>query len=128
VVQSAEVHGEQVTIYDAVEDPEFRRALADAFAAGVSAEGDGAVWTIDASTEKRLVMPPAADIRLASAEQSNTSIIFDTAAILKLFRRLEPGVNPDAEVTEFLSGKLAFAHTPVLFGTIRLTRGGKTSV
>ncbi|MCO7219068.1 hypothetical protein [Klenkia sp. PcliD-1-E] len=37
-----------------------------------------------------------------SGEQSNTSLIYGETAILKLFRRLEPGLNPDVEVHEAL--------------------------
>jgi maltokinase len=33
-----------------------------------------------------------------STEQSNTSLVYGESAILKLFRRLEPGLNPDVEV------------------------------
>ena len=36
--------------------------------------------------------------RVGSAEQSNTSIIYGDALILKLFRRLQPGENPDVEI------------------------------
>lgn len=35
---------------------------------------------------------------IVSGEQSNTSLIYGSEAILKLFRRLEPGLNPDVEV------------------------------
>jgi maltokinase len=35
---------------------------------------------------------------IISTEQSNTSLIYGQQAILKLFRRLEPGVNPDVEI------------------------------
>jgi len=37
-----------------------------------------------------------------STEQSNTSLVFGETAIMKLFRRLEPGLNPDVEVHEAL--------------------------
>ena len=62
------------------------------------------------------MLPPNADVRVGSAEQSNTSIIIDQMAILKLFRKLEPGPHPDVELTRFLTVDAGFAHTPVLLG------------
>ena len=41
--------------------------------------------------------------RRMTAEQSNTSIVFGDALIFKLFRRLEPGENPDVEITRALT-------------------------
>jgi maltokinase len=42
--------------------------------------------------------------RLLGAEQSNSSLVFGNRLILKLFRPLEPGVNPELEVTRALAG------------------------
>jgi maltokinase len=41
--------------------------------------------------------------RLITSEQSNTSIVFDDELILKVFRRMEPGVNPELELLRFLT-------------------------
>ena len=43
--------------------------------------------------------------RLLDAEQSNSSLVFGDRLILKLFRRLQPGVNPELEVTRALTAK-----------------------
>jgi maltose alpha-D-glucosyltransferase/alpha-amylase len=61
-----------------------------------------------------------------SAEQSNTSIRFGEKIIMKLFRRLEPGPNPDCEVTQYLSDKRSNTHVPTFVGSLQFSpREGK---
>ena len=43
------------------------------------------------------------DVRLMGVEQSNSSVVFDDKIVLKVFRKLEPGVNPELEVLRFLT-------------------------
>jgi maltose alpha-D-glucosyltransferase/alpha-amylase len=52
-------------------------------------------------------------------EQSNTSIVYGKRLILKLIRKLERGINPDYEITKFLTTKTSYRHTPALIGHIR---------
>jgi maltokinase len=54
----------------------------------------------------RVVAPdfPAERVRPLGAEQSNTSLVYDDAMILKVFRRLTEGHNPEVEVIETLAG------------------------
>jgi len=47
--------------------------------------------------------PSGAPARVGTAEQSNTSIVFGDTSILKLFRRVSPGLNPDLELSLALS-------------------------
>ncbi len=61
----------------------------------------------------------------SSAEQSNTSIIYGSRLIMKLFRRIEEGVNPDFEIDRFLTESTDFASIPRLAGGIELRRPGK---
>jgi maltose alpha-D-glucosyltransferase / alpha-amylase len=57
--------------------------------------------------------------RTGSAEQSNTSILYDQKLILKLFRRLQPGENPDTEITRFLTEVARFPRVAPFLGDIR---------
>ena len=57
--------------------------------------------------------------RTGSAEQSNTSILYDQRLILKLFRRLQPGENPDVEIGRFLTEVAHFPRIPPFLGEIR---------
>ena len=53
--------------------------------------------------------------RPVGAEQSNSSVVFGDELILKVFRRVEPGINPDLEITRFLTEK-GFDRIPALAG------------
>jgi len=53
--------------------------------------------------------------RVIGSEQSNTSVVFDEEVILKVYRRLEAGINPELEMLRFLTER-GFAHVPALGG------------
>ena len=63
-------------------------------------------------------------ITRTAPDQSNTSVLFDRRVIMKLFRRIEPGPNPDVEVGRYLIGR-RFNRVPPLVGTIDHVRGGE---
>ncbi|MBS1813534.1 MAG: maltose alpha-D-glucosyltransferase [Acidobacteria bacterium] len=54
------------------------------------------------------------------AEQSNSSLLFEDKFILKLFRRLQPGINPDAEIGRFLTEK-GYTQVPPFAGDMVYT-------
>jgi maltose alpha-D-glucosyltransferase/alpha-amylase len=56
-------------------------------------------------------------------EQSNTSIVYGDRLILKLFRKLDPGINPDVEISAFLTERTSFTNLPPLAGTLVYRRG-----
>ena len=60
--------------------------------------------------------------QVVRGEQSNTSVIFGHRFILKVFRRIEAGINPDLEIGRFLTTK-KFAHVASLAGALELRRG-----
>jgi maltose alpha-D-glucosyltransferase / alpha-amylase len=63
--------------------------------------------------------------RVLQGEQSNTSVTFGERFILKLFRKLEPGLNPDLEIGRFLTGEAGFPHTPAVAGSLEYRRAGR---
>ncbi len=63
--------------------------------------------------------------RTGSAEQSNTSVLYDGKLILKLFRRLQPGENPDAEIGRFLTEVAHFSRIAPFLGDIRGSLNGE---
>jgi maltose alpha-D-glucosyltransferase / alpha-amylase len=58
---------------------------------------------------------------MGKAEQSNTSILFGDRFFLKLFRRLEPGTNPDLEIGRFLTSR-NFLNVPPVVGWLEYRR------
>jgi maltose alpha-D-glucosyltransferase/alpha-amylase len=60
---------------------------------------------------------PEIESGVSRAEQSNTSIIYGDRFILKIFRKIEPGVNPDLEIGAHLTEQ-GFKHTPALLGSM----------
>jgi trehalose synthase-fused probable maltokinase len=63
--------------------------------------------------------------RLLAGEQSNSSVVFGDRLIMKLFRRVETGLNPDFELSEFLT-EAGFRNTPAVAGAIVYRQGDET--
>ncbi|OAD43943.1 trehalose synthase [Polaribacter atrinae] len=66
--------------------------------------------------------------RFMGVEQSNTSIIYNDAFILKFFRRIYADKNPDYEMSRFLSHTKEFKHTPPYLGSINIIDSDNTNV
>jgi maltokinase len=107
-----EVRG--AAVYDAFADPRACRLLGDLLREGAEVHGEHARvefhW-LDGVDPPR----PGAEVRAIGAEQSNTSIVYDDALVLKAFRRVEAGDNPELEMLRFLSDR-GFAHVAELGG------------
>jgi maltokinase len=103
-----------VDVYDAFADAEACDLLGGLLRVGAEVHGARARvefhWLDGVDPPK-----PGATVRSIGAEQSNTSIVFDDALVLKAFRRVEAGTNPELEMLRFLSGH-GFGHIAELGG------------
>ncbi len=88
--------------FDAIADPRQARELVHMIRSGgraAGAEGVVELASIDGMTFGRELR----EARPVGTEQSNTSVVFDEELILKVFRRLEAGINPELELLRFLT-------------------------
>jgi maltose alpha-D-glucosyltransferase/alpha-amylase len=112
-------------LYEAVLSEDFHEALLQMLARGRSRKINGGQTLAHRGSrfaallgDKTLPLPSA----LLKAEQSNTSIVYKDTFILKLYRRLEDGTNPDVELPRQLTEEAGFTHTPAYAGSIEWQR------
>jgi maltokinase len=81
-----------LTVYDALHDPRSAQLLLDR----LRHPGTAGPLRFECDPDQRV--PGGLVPRLLDAEQSNSSLVYGDEYILKVFRRIQPGVNPDLEV------------------------------
>jgi trehalose synthase-fused probable maltokinase len=90
------------TVYDALDDPELGRLLLRWIDETGELEGRDGRFSFHRVGEA-LGLPPDVPVRPMGVEQSNSSLVFGERLVAKLFRKLEPGVNPELEMLRFLT-------------------------
>ncbi|HEX2930543.1 MAG TPA: putative maltokinase, partial [Candidatus Binatia bacterium] len=111
---------------DAIYDSAFAKALMTALSRNRRFKADGAELLAEPSKVFHQVAGAAEttlEPTVLKREQSNTSVVYGDRLILKLIRRVTEGLNPDSEISRFLTEKAEFASTPPLAGTLQLARG-----
>ncbi|WP_149550307.1 maltokinase N-terminal cap-like domain-containing protein [Streptomyces marokkonensis] len=81
-----------LTVYDALHDPRAAQLLLERL------RRPGTAGPLRFECDASQQVPAGLVPRLMTAEQSNSSLVYGDEYILKLFRRIQPGVNPDLEV------------------------------
>ncbi|HXJ07243.1 MAG TPA: putative maltokinase [Candidatus Acidoferrum sp.] len=119
-----------VLLVDALGDHSFLSVILDSIRGAVSyAGGQGEINARPAARLQEIYPSSSASPlpRPLKAEQSNTSIAYEDRLILKFFRRVEEGVNPDLEINRFLTEVAHFPNTPPLCGSLEYRgREGKS--
>ena len=123
-VEVAKTGGNEL-MYDALWDKDFCQDLLKAMARRQRFRGEVGELTASSTRALRQLRGPAdkpLDARVLKAEQSNTSVVYGDRLILKLFRRLDAGVNPELEIGRFLTDRTKLTRVPPVAGFIEYRR------
>ena len=113
---------------DALGDPGFCRVLLAAMARGRWARGDrGELWGQPTLLLRRIKGSPQASLEPVwlGADQSNSSVAYGKEWMLKLYRGLGEGTNPELEVLEHLGRRGTFTPYPALGGFLEYRAPGR---
>ena len=102
------------TAYDALAEPERLLELVRRIDAEEQVSGVGGSFSFHRAGTGAPV-GDGASVRVMGVEQSNSSLVIDDRIVLKVFRKLEPGINPELEVLRFLTAR-GFPHVAELYG------------
>ena len=124
---SAAGRADKDILYDAVASADFCKALLGLVRHRRRLRGEQGELEAIRSADLRVLIEEsqATEPHLGRLEHNNSLVFFGNKLVLKLFRRLEPGINPELELAEFLSGQ-GFANSPALAGAIEYSGGNYT--
>jgi maltose alpha-D-glucosyltransferase / alpha-amylase len=116
------------TLLDVAAEEEFIAFLLDKIRMSANIESDGR-WLEFRPGAK---FPPGpvdlgGPVSAIDTEQSNTTALVGDRFVVKLFRRIESGINPEIEVGRFLTDVAEFGNAPALLGTVELVEEKKRS-
>jgi trehalose synthase-fused probable maltokinase len=116
-------------LYDALWSPDFSRTLLSAIGSGCRFTGEmGALIASPTEAYEDLIGGEVSlDPAVLKAEQSNTSVTYGDRVLLKVYRRVEIGINPDLEIGRMLTA-MNFPHSPSLAGSLEYVRANNETV
>lgn len=121
VILPVQVAGEPTeVIFDALADKTFLLGLLQMIVQQSRLRhGRGELWATSFAT---LEYDPSLEPRLLKAEQSHTSVVYGNQYLLKLYRRVAEGVNPELEVGRYLLEHHPQVRVPRLLGSLEYRR------
>ena len=124
------LEGVEGLLYDAIYGHELQKVLFERLASGnsISQKQSEILFNSTRALKKYVKEHKKIRSRILAAEQSNTSLVFDNKFFMKIYRKVDRAINPDVEITEFLSEKAKFPHVPSFMGSIEWIQKGQSMV
>jgi maltose alpha-D-glucosyltransferase/alpha-amylase len=116
------------TLLDTAAEPDFLTLFLDKVYAGETIDaGDRKLEFLPTERFRQSAAPAVDKVRAIETEQSNTTAIIDSDYVVKIFRRVHPGANPEIEVGRFLTDDVGYTGVPPLLGSVELVEGEQRS-
>jgi maltose alpha-D-glucosyltransferase/alpha-amylase len=112
------------TLFDVATEKNFIRLLLDNLRAGRTVGSEsGLIEPAPSERLREIPDQPIEEVRAVETEQSNSTALVDETYVVKLYREVVPGINPEIEMGRFLTDVAGFANTPALLGSFDLVEG-----
>ncbi len=128
MIMAATIGGKQGCLYDGMYNEMVRSTLFNLMTKKkkIKENGGELIGYSGKQVNKKLAeMKNEMSSRVLSAEQSNTSVIYGKEYFYKVYRKLDQVMNPDLEITHFLTDVAKFENVPQYAGHLELKKEGK---
>lgn len=123
IIAQTHLDGVSGFLYDGLLDADLQTQLLDRLAANKKVKSNKGQVTFFSNKQLGKYIKNTEEIKprnLLSRHHNNTSVLYNNDYYLKIYRKLDRAVNPDLEITRFLSEQKKFEHIPSLIGGIEL--------
>ena len=118
IICHLKLKNEEGILFDSVYNEDFRNALFQNMRKGRKIQSSSGILNFYHSPTCPSMGKGEILSKVLNAEQSNTSLIYDNKYFLKLYRKLDNTINPDLEITRYLSEKTDYKNAPQFVGAI----------
>jgi maltose alpha-D-glucosyltransferase/alpha-amylase len=129
IVARMSLDGKEGVLYDAVYGHELLLDIYERLATNDDiTDGSTLEFTGSKALRKYYREHEIPKAKTLSAEQSNTSVTYDNKFFMKMYRKVDYAINPDLEITHFLSEHAKFKYIPGYAGSIVWKNGDSNMV
>ena len=121
VIAQMQLGSQEALLMDAYYLPGFHRFLITKFAGNAELNTTDDTIVFEAKEDVAHYAREHSGImsRMHAGDENNTSITFDNRFFLKMYRKVDAAINPDVELSRYLSEEAGFSHVPKFLGIVQ---------